>query len=264
MTTQSDQQAMGKLPRPKRRWALAVWLLLGTGATVGTVLFANDARNWKLLRHRLGLDIQQPAGEHIHKTERVTHRSRSPWFIRRPVPQIVANLKPAIDPALQCKMLAEEEQEPPQFTVDSDGNWQCLGFWSAASTTEAASVFLQVRGNGQSEISSWRMKLSKGKTDGQAVLDKGIAMMRDGIRPFPIPSDLLDTMRHDIARWNDFYMVLGPYVVTFRRELLDPTRFNLIALDRRVDHYPIAPSAQAVIAAGRQLRSVQGDAIASP
>lgn len=255
MTTQSDQQAMGKLPRPKGRWALVLWLLLATGATVGTVLFANDARNWKLLRHRLGLDIVQTASEPSRKTERVTHRSQGPWFIRRPVPASVADLKPAIEPAQQCRLLAEDEQEPPQFTSDADGNWQCLGFWSSGSTSDAASVFLQIRGDRHREITSWRMKLSKGKTDGQVILDKGISMMRDGIRPFPIPSDLLATIRDDMARWSDFYMVLGPYVVTFRQEVLDPTRFNLIALDRRIDRYPIVPSAAAVIAAGHHPRS---------
>lgn len=253
MTIESDQQAIGKLPRPRGRWALMIWLLLATGATIGTVLFANDARNWKLLQKRLGIHTPEKTVERIHKTSRAGARVAGQWLISLSPALPGTRFEPVVEPAQQCAALTEPTQDKPQYTVDGEGNWQCLAFWSAAPSPDAAAVFLQVRGDKMHSITSWRMKLSKADTDGTEILLHGFAMLQQIVHPVSLEPDLQTVIRDKTEKWQDFYSVLGPYVITFRQELLDPKRFNLFALKRRVDRYPLEPAAQDIRAVGNHM-----------
>ncbi|MBP2547970.1 hypothetical protein J2858_000863 [Neorhizobium galegae] len=238
------QEASGSPPRPPKRLGVALWLGLVTSVTMAVVLLANDGRNLKLVMHRIGIDFwirsSDPPGQEVQQVPRAPSRS---WPLAVPADE---RPDPIIDfrlPEQRCLSLAVADQDPPTFSTESGGTWQCVMFWVMSREEDAPSVFIQIRGNDQGEITAWRAKFSKGQSDGTVMAHQSLEILKKALQPLGLSEELLSMLEAKINGWQEFYYYMGNQRLSFRPEFSDPRRFNLLAQRRRLpDFVPMPPS----------------------
>jgi hypothetical protein len=232
MSDGNSQEASVLPPRPPKRRGLAIWLSLVISVTVAVVLLANDGRNLKIVMHRLGVD-QSTRTAYLPKEDlpQAGVRSANLWPFRLPVGSVHDAIMPFRLPDRRCLDLAVADQEPPQFTTESGGTWQCVMFWTATASEEpgAPSIFLQIRGNAYGDIVAWRAKFSKSGSDGTEIANQGLQMLRKALQPLGMSEDIFAALDTKIRDWQPFYYYMGSQRLSFRPEFSDPSRFNLLA-----------------------------------
>jgi hypothetical protein len=230
MSDGSSQEASVLPPRPPKRRGLAIWLSLVISVTVAVVLFANDGRNLKIVMHRLGIDhstrTAYPPKQDLPQTG---VRSARSWPFGLPVGSVQDAIMPFRLPDQRCLDLAVAGQDPPQFTTENGGIWQCVMFWTASEEPEAPSIFLQIRGNAYGDIIAWRAKFSKSGSDGTEIASQGLEMLRKALQPLGLSEEIFAALDAKIQDWQPFYYVMGTQRLSFRPEFSDPSRFNLLA-----------------------------------
>ncbi len=230
MSDGSSQEASVLPPRPPKRRGLAIWLSLVISVTVAVVLLANDGRNLKIVMHRLGID-QSTRTAYLPK-EDLPHTGVSSsklWPFRLPVGSVHDAIMPFRLPDRRCLDLAVADQDPPQFTTESGGTWQCVMFWTASGEVEAPSIFLQIRGNAYGDVVAWRAKFSKSGSDGTEIASQGLQMLRKALQPLGLGEEIFAALDTKIKDWQPFYYFMGTQRLSFRPEFSDPSRFNLLA-----------------------------------
>lgn len=230
MSDGSSQEASVLPPRPPKRRGLAIWLSLVIGVTLAVVLLANDGRNLKIVMHRLGIDYAirtaDPPKRDLPQTGVISARL---WPFRPPAGSVHDMIVPFRLPDQRCLDLAVTAQEPPQFTTENDGIWQCVMFWTTSEEPEAPSIFLQIRGDTHGDIIAWRAKFSKSGSDGTEIASQGLQMLRKALQPLGMSEEIFAALDTKIRDWQPFYYYMGTQRLSFRPEFSDPSRFNLLA-----------------------------------
>ncbi|MBB6161936.1 hypothetical protein HNQ72_001754 [Rhizobium wenxiniae] len=220
-------------------------------AVAATVLFANDQRNLKTFSLFLGIRLPVPATSVAtvptsSDTAKISKPiSRWPWPGFTTTPGLIeANPTPAD----MCSRQAAGAQEIPAFAESEQRGWECSMLRDGLGANRSASLFLQARGSMHEPADNIRVKfnLASGKLDGElatqalAFFRLATAMPRD-----PALSEVLAKM---LTTQTDFYFYAGYQGLTFRQELGDPGRYNLIGTDRTSkipgDHPRLWPTEQ--------------------
>ncbi len=209
---------------------------------MAVVMLANDGRNLKLVMHRIGIEYptrpSDPARQEMLQTMPAPLRS---WPLGLPADD---RRDPMIDfhlPEQLCLSLAVADQDPPEFSTESGGTWQCVMYWALSREADAPSVFIQIRGNDEGEITAWRAKLSKGQSDGTAIAHQSLEILRKALQPLGMDEELFSMLGEKIDGWQEFYYYMGNQRLSFRPEFSDPSRFNLLAQRRRLPAFVPLP-----------------------
>jgi hypothetical protein len=216
--------------RPANRWPLVACLIASIGAIAGTVLFANDGRNLKLLQASLG--IKPDVAQMITAAPAPSIEQPAPsWpFIAS---DVAAPLSIRDQPAATCAALAPSEPDAPPPFVIRDDEWECAFLFPPIGEVQST-LFLQARGS-STETLSVRVKFNL--NDG-AITPK-LASQAVGFAGAFLPLAIFDLELRDkietrLLTMEDFSLSVDRYRVSFRRELADPTRGNLIFAKRPV------------------------------
>ncbi|WP_244563666.1 DUF6030 family protein [Ensifer aridi] len=148
-------------------------------AILATVLFANEQRNLKQLLAAMGLEIKPPEKERL--PEHAAPRKRpEPQKALLPT-QIFADLKTPeqqfireirSDPRALCEGLREAGFRDLEWKSAESGRWECstLVPFPRPGEGQSSSIFILVKGSGEDEITSFRVKLNiENAEDTQAV-----------------------------------------------------------------------------------------------
>jgi hypothetical protein len=210
--------------RPKNRWALFVCLVASIGVIAATVLLANDSRNLKSLQSWLGFkkDVDHVV---MLPSVRPTERTSPIWpFVR---PGAIGALSAPIRPATTCALFATTDPDAPPAFVMHDEDWECALLTAPIGTGQSI-LFLQARG-AASDTRYVRTKFNL--NDGRMTKNLSAEALRFAklFLPSPIVElELADKIEAKLIALEDFSLFVDGYNVTFRRELNDPSKGNLI------------------------------------
>jgi hypothetical protein len=233
---QSQPSPSSALPRPRRRWPLVLFILLAIGAVAATVLLANDRKNLVKLAEFLGMPPSSastgaiPVVKPVPVVSQATSPNASPqwpWLHTADT----GRLQPAPSSSDMCKAQAERGQEKPAYAASPERGWECSMLRDGLGDTEAASLFLQGRGNEKMPADAIRIKFNlAGGPLANDLADQALAFLHASTALEP-NSDLDEALRTKLTEQTDFYFIAGYQALTFRREMGDHTRYNLIGLD---------------------------------
>lgn len=220
-----------RLPyRPANRWPLFVCLIVSIGAIVGTVLLANDGRNLKLIKTSLGIKPDVAPIITTAPAPAVEPAAPSWPFITT---DIAAPLSIPGQPAATCASHAIAEPDAPPAFVIQEADWECA-FLSPPIDEAQSTLFLQARGS-SSDARSVRAKFNL--NDGTITPELASRAVGFAYAFLPLAIfdfELRDKIETRLIGMEDFSLAIDRYAVTFRRELNDPTRANLIFTKRPV------------------------------
>lgn len=137
-------------------------------------------------------------------------------------------------PEEMCQSLAVDGQEAPSFLKSGADGWECSLLLATSSDPAAPSLFLQVRGGEDGQFTIVRVKFNL--ADGRLAADlsrRSLAFLHAAMR-MPPSENLDDELAAKLASEKDFYFVAGYHALVFRREVDDPSRYNLIGFNRRI------------------------------
>ncbi|WJR67346.1 DUF6030 family protein [Neorhizobium sp. CSC1952] len=257
-------------PRPRGFAVLFLLIILVVAVLTMTVLFANEGRNILALAKALDIDLRfgrtsGPAAEPADLTGRPAANAGWPWR-----PLLIAEgiaLQPNPAPAEICNSIAEDGQEPPSLVTGESGSWECTNLREYAAPEGRSSLFVQMRGMQDGTFSGFRIKFNLGDGGMRTSLgDEASRLVAAGIRPLPASADMEAALKQKLMSGTDFYFLLGYYPITFKQEISEATRFNMIAVNRPVpaselSRRPIAATARAD--ADRNVRIGKGSRLSS-
>jgi hypothetical protein len=213
----------------------AVLVILVLLLVLGVVLSANGGRN--LIALLKALDIAVP--------QIVTAMAPSPAAIDVRVPAIAGwpwltgiprhpELRLSVPgPETMCEALASGGLEAPSFTRFGKDGWECSMLVENPDNPAASSLFLQVRGDADGDFTIIRVKFNL--ADGRLTedLSQGALRFLRAAMALPPSAELDDALGQKMGGQSDFYFIAGYHALTFRREIDDPNRYNLIGLNRK-------------------------------
>jgi hypothetical protein len=231
-------------PRKKSRAVFWIAAMVITSAILATVLLANDMRNLKALAQHYHISLFQQNVEITRKPAPTIRIKPKPAQIR--LPQHAFDLSgPAVRESFirmwnitgetVCARLTDAGF-PVGAWKQSDldaGTYECSYETQDATSADAASFFVIVRGTASGEISGMRIKVIIPDTEaGKALKDKFVAVVGRLVKE---------------SQWTDFNAALDPIgrlenvtlaafgaKLTFFHEFEDNRRFNFILeLERR-------------------------------
>lgn len=213
--------------------ALVVLVLL---LVFAVVLSANGGRNLTILLKTLDLPLPQfiasvtPAPPVIDIAPVAT--GRWPWLkgiSHHPAPPISM-----LAPEDMCRSLAVEGQEAPSFVKSGADGWECSMLFATSSDPAGDSLFLQARGgeDGQFTIARVKFNLAGGRLPDD-LSRRSLAFLRAAMK-LPPSENLDEDFSAKLASQADFYFIAGYHALTFRREVDNPGRYNLIGFNRRI------------------------------
>lgn len=223
-------------PRPAKRWPLVLLILAVASAVAATVLLANERRNLRTLMRFLGVAIPAPAAITPPAAARDEEKPRLPeavigwpWRGLATTPGVI---EPDSTPADMCSGQAAGTQEIPAFAESEQRGWECSMLRDQIGTNRSASLFLQARGALHEPAGNIRVKfnLADGKLDGDLAA-QALAFLRLAAS-MPRDPALYDILAKMLTTQTDFYFFAGYQGLTFRQEIGDPSRYNLIGTDR--------------------------------
>ncbi|RWX75763.1 hypothetical protein EPK99_18945 [Neorhizobium lilium] len=149
--------------------------------------------------------------------------------------------------------------------AESDGNWECSLLRQYPPQTGTASLFLQIRGAAHGAFSRLRIKfnLPPGEPNEQAVED-ALNILQNSIRPFWSDRIFFDALRRKLGGKMDFSMLVGYYPASFKHEMSDSNRLNLIVANRpvpKVEPLRLPVAWTAMIPTGRAPKAQRGPRI---
>lgn len=99
------------------------------------------------------------------------------------------------------------------------------------------SVFIQIQTDQTGMVSSFRLKFNTQGKAAETLVAKGLKFLELFGGLFLKTEEFLTALSNRIESWENFQMVLGPYVVEMNHEFIDPTRFNVFG---RLHHASIS------------------------
>lgn len=222
-------------PRPAKRWPLVLLIIAVIAGVASTVLLANGQRNLKTFAQFLGMPLPKPAASppsapKISEAPRApTPNPRWPWPGFATVPGLI---EPTPTPADMCSAQAAGAHEIPAFAESEQRGWECSMLLDSLGASRSASLFLLARGAMHAPADNIRVKfnLADGKLDGDLAA-QALAFFRLAAS-MPRDPSLTDRLTKMLNSQGDFYFFAGYQSLTFRQEVGNPGRYNLIGIDR--------------------------------
>lgn len=205
---------------------VAIWSGVVFIAIAATILFANDQKNFRLLKE---LVLGPPSA--VSPKPPAPVPSQLPVTANRPplleIP--VTNSMPLVRLASaesRCRSLTLTEQESPVYQ-ETDKFAQCTVLYRDGESQKAPSVFIQIQTDPTGMVSSFRLKFNTEGMAAETLIKQGLQFLELFGGFFLKTEEFLSVLSDRIEGWQNFQMVLGPYVVEMNQELIDPTRFNV-------------------------------------
>lgn len=222
-------------PRPARRWPLILFILVVISAVAATVLLANEQRNLKAFAQALGIPLPEatlrpaPAPRERESRQVSNPVHRWPWPGFAIAPDLI---EPISTPADMCSRQAAGAQEVPAFAESQQRGWECSMLRDRVGANHSASLFLQARGALHEPAHSIRVKfnLADSKLDGDLAA-QALAFFR-AAASMPRDPALSEALAKRLTTQSDFYFFAGYQSLTFRQEIGNPGRYNIIGSDR--------------------------------
>lgn len=198
---------------------------------VAIVLFANEGRNILALAKAFDIDLRfGRTPEPVGGTVPSVGNAGWPW---RPPPAGGTLPQPSLPPAMLCTAMAEDGQETPSLVTRDDGTWECSILREYAALDGGSSLFVQIRGVKDGSFSGFRIKFNLGAGGmTESLSDQASRLVTTAIRPLAVSADMTAALKQKLISQTDFQFLLGYYPVSFKQEISDATRFNLIVLNR--------------------------------
>jgi hypothetical protein len=233
--------------RKSGRIFFALFALCVLGAIAATVLMANEYRNLNLFLTRLGLEpvVATPRERALRPYELRGNRIARPkvelpeWMVTPIVPMETRFVR-AIrkDPKLLCEALRRSGFANSGWRVggfDKEG-WECLSYREFPAEKEGpgipSSAFLSIKGNAETRISSFRIKINLENAGSRKELTgtviAALKVFLEEVRWEEAPeifSDILALKEFDIIRFGNR--------IQLKKEFSETPRYNfLITPDR--------------------------------
>jgi hypothetical protein len=242
------------LPKPRNALLPIILVLLVLLFVLGIVLSANNGRNLTALLKALDLPLPQfltfvvtaPAAPDVMPA------STAFWPWLKGVSHHAAPMAPVSMPDEMCGSLSSDGQETPSFVKSGADGWECSLLSATSNDPASSSLFLQVRGGDDGQFTIVRVKFNL--ADGRLTDDfsrRSLAFLHRAMT-LPPSESLDEELMEKLASQADFYFIAGYTALSFRREVDDPDRYNLIGFNRkivgadRLTAWPKAISAAAV------------------
>lgn len=227
---------------PLALWSGAVFI-----AIAATILFANNQKNFRLLKELvLGppspVSPESPTAAPSQSADATSNR---PPLLEMPATDTIplVRLASAED---RCRSLTLPNQELPAYT-ETDRFSQCMVLHRDGDGQASPSVFIQIQTDQTGMVNSFRLKFNTEGKAAETLVAKGLKFLELFGGLYLKTEEFLTALSSRIESWENFQMVLGPYVVEMNHELIDPTRFNVFG---RLQH--------ASISEGDMWRQMQG------
>jgi hypothetical protein len=227
--------------RRRRRSGLIVFglfllaVLAGLGAIVLTV---NDGRNYRRLAQKLGLPQVAAPAQSVLKGVRLNQPKPAPpqsvypaWLLKAGIEVEAAFERPAArSPQERCTALKIGDGVEPSFVPDGQ-NWECVLFQEFGSSSEPASLFVQIRGSSADAIRTFRLKLSLiDPATAEAVTREAIATFeRFGLT---MTAETRTYIRDMLESRREFSSIVENYRMSYSQEMSDERRYNLLLVPR--------------------------------
>lgn len=215
---------------------IAVMLIFTT--ILATVLLANNQRNLKQLLAAMGFEIAPPEAPKRPEPIRTTPKKPEPprailpghafADLQAPEQQFVRQIRS--DPRALCDGLKEAGFRELEWKSAESGRWECSSLVPLARPGEenSSSIFIFVKGSGEDEITSFRVKLNiESAEDTQAVTSaaaKAAAVFLAQVRWADAESIALK-----VQALNEFDLKRFGSRIQFKRESGDTPRYNFLA-----------------------------------
>lgn len=221
--------------RPRTRWPLILFILVAVGAVFGTALLANDRKNLKRLVEFLQIPMPATSVTVAPSLEPIPSVAETP-----PAPEVhwpwlastdVTSIWPAPSSSAICAAQSLEQQEKPAYAASPERGWECSMLRTNIGETHVASLFLQARGREHSPADGIRVKFNlSGGSLSPELADQALAFIHATAAMRP-DVELDEALRKRLTGQADFYFIAGYQGMSFRREIADPSRYNLIGRD---------------------------------
>lgn len=222
--------------RRQRTTALAFSLLLACvlAALAATVLAVNNGRNYERLVRQVGLDdyllAAPPPALRIDKQRRQPPANRFPPWLLSPGLERMALFEkaPPLSAEERCNFLRTEKGTQPTFTTSED-DWECVIFEEFDTSPDPASFFIQARGGMPDTFRNFRLKFSlTNPLTETVVLNEAIA----AIQRFDLPMapETRAYISEKLSARTEFTSTSENYWMSFRQEIIDKRRYNLLIL----------------------------------
>jgi hypothetical protein len=252
------------LPKPRNAWLPAVFIATALAIVAGTVLSANGGRNMLELAKRFGMPLPQHGLVPVPGMPFVANgASASAWPWLFSVGGVLPR-QPTLSPSAMCETLSSAGQEPPFFQRRGESGWECSVLLSDRPDDPlSGSLFLQARGETRGfSILRVKFNLADGRLPENAARH-AVDFIR-AVTALPADKDLDANLMSRLAKLEDFYFIAGYHGFSFRRELDDASRYNLIAFNRYPTgaEFPVYwPSPDGLVAADISSRLSKGPRI---
>lgn len=208
---------------PLAIWSGAVFIVIAA-----TILFANDQKNFRLLKEIVlsppsPVSPGPPAGTSAQSPETVQKRQA---LLEMPATETIPLVRLASTES-RCKSLTLTNQELPVYT-ETDRFSQCMVLYRDGVGQASPSVFIQIQTDQTGMVSSFRLKFNTEGKAAETLVPKGLKFLELFGGFFLRTEEFLAGLSSRIESWENFRMVLGPYVVEMNQEIIDPTRFNVL------------------------------------
>lgn len=207
---------------------LVIWSAVVFLVVAATILMANDQRNFRLLTDFV---LGPPSAVYPEPTPEAPSQSleTSPdrsLLLEMPVNDTIplVRLASAKD---RCKSLTLAKQELPVYT-ETNGFSQCTLLYKVGESQTSQSIFVQIQTDQTGMVTSFRLKFNTEGKPADIIVSKGLEFLETFGGLFLKTEEFIAVISHRIGTWERFQMVLGPYMVEMDRELINPTRFNVL------------------------------------
>jgi hypothetical protein len=237
----SSSEIEAEPPRPPSLLMPAVVLLLVVVGVLTPVLLAHDARNLHLLAKVLHIALGEKQPQRVSDPAKPLPRSQdrrqdsAPAHLLGPADLPLSLIEAPVRPSAFCQSLSLPGQELPNFVGSDDDSWECSLLRQYPAASGSSSLFFQLRGAAKGAFSGFRIKFSLSSEGlSQPMLDDALAVLHQHVRPLWDDTKLRSALSAKLRGKADFAFVAGYYRASFKHELSDANRSNLIVSNRGV------------------------------
>lgn len=148
-----------------------------------------------------------------------------PTSLDRPIPVQL--------PDALCLSLDTGSEAPPTFSRSAAMDWECSALLPGSGDSDRSSLFLQVRGAADYRFNVIRVKFNLADGAMTTRLARNALGFVNAAMALPPSDDLDEELVRKLINRENFYFHAGYYALTFRREINDTDRYNLIGFNRR-------------------------------
>ncbi len=210
---------------------LVVFMLLFaafSSAIGASLLLSNDHTRLKLLLLRLGFQQSSVANLSVPfvNAQSAAQASMGVSVVFAKKARLLKGRAP-IRADEQCATLAALAEVEPVFTREDGGaKWECSYLVMGADLGRQSSIFVQIRGREAVGNATFRLKISFGTLSEREALAYQASAI--AARLLDLDAYLSISLGDALARGQDFRREIAAATISYKREMLDESRYNLV------------------------------------